>query len=242
MPNSQRHRGAHPDDARLFSPEQCNKLRTAVEEAAWLLGRGYAPNSVVDVVGRRHELEARQRLALTRAMCSRAQVASRGAHLLSSEALAGQKLLIDGFNLLITLEVAASGGVLLACPDGTLRDIAGMRGSYHPVEETDTALTVLARTLSRLSLAGVQFYLDAPVSNSGRLRERIMTHAPEFGAPVEVELVRDPDQTLAGLRNVVSADSVVIDAAETWVNLAAPITKEYFENAWLVELTLPELA
>ena len=48
-------------------------------------------------------------------------------------------LLVDGFNLIITIEVALSGGLVLDCADGTVRDLAGLRGSYHPVDETDGA-------------------------------------------------------------------------------------------------------
>lgn len=56
------HRGADPDDRRLFGPEALPRLRAAVEEVSWLLGRGYPMRLAVETVGDHHQLEARQRL------------------------------------------------------------------------------------------------------------------------------------------------------------------------------------
>ena len=45
--------------------------------------------------------------------------------------LAGSDLLIDGFNVLTTIEAALGGAVVLACRDETYRDIAGLHGTYR---------------------------------------------------------------------------------------------------------------
>ena len=66
-----------------------------------------------------------------------------------------QQELTDGFNLIITVEVALSGGLVLDCHDGTVRDLAGLRGSYHPVDETDGALDLIGRELGALAPAHV---------------------------------------------------------------------------------------
>ncbi|HYP53983.1 MAG TPA: DUF434 domain-containing protein, partial [Pyrinomonadaceae bacterium] len=69
-PDRRQHRGAHPEDERLFAPSQVAALREAVGELSWLFGRGYAPRSAVKLVGDRHSLTGRQRLAVARAACS----------------------------------------------------------------------------------------------------------------------------------------------------------------------------
>lgn len=137
MPHAQHHRGAHPEDRQLFTASTCEVLRLACEEAGWLLDRGYASNSVIDVVGRRHQLHARQRLALQRSMCSQGASQARKKKQLDVHGVRNGTLQIDGFNLIIGLEVALSGGLLLRGADGALRDLAGLRGSYHPVDETE---------------------------------------------------------------------------------------------------------
>jgi hypothetical protein len=216
-----------------------SKLLRGVEEAGYLLGRGYAPASVVDVVGRRHQLEARQRLALQRSMCSEEQRRERHEKLVSPHVLGGSELHVDGFNLVIGLEVALSRGLLLRGVDGALRDLAGLRGSYRPVEETERALELIADVQRELGVGRLRFFLDAPVSNSGRLRARILDHAARSGLPVEVALVPNADAELGGCERVVSGDSAVIDSAASWVNLLAFMVERYVAEAWLVELGKP---
>ena len=50
-PDRRRHRGAHPEDARLFEPSRLEGLRVAVSELSWLLSRGYQTKSALKLVG-----------------------------------------------------------------------------------------------------------------------------------------------------------------------------------------------
>ena len=72
--------------------------------------------------------------------------------------------------MLTTVEAALAGGVLLAARDGTYRDMASMHGSYRKVAETGPALELIGRTASELGVSECLWYLDRPVSNSGRLK------------------------------------------------------------------------
>jgi hypothetical protein len=232
MPNRQRHRGAHPEDLRLFDRSQLARLRAPAQEIVWLLGRGYPLATAVTVVGDHHQLDARQRLALGRALCSPQQRRSRQARAIERTDVRGRTLLIDGFNLIITVEVALSGGLVLECLDGTLRDLAGLRGSYHPVEETDRALDLVGVELADLAPARARIFLDAPVSNSGRLRTRIEARARTFRVPVDVELVPNPDAILARAENAVSSDSAILDRCPSWINLGRYLVDRHVPHAW----------
>ena len=201
-----------------------------------MLDRGYAVSSVLDVVGRRHRLHARQRLALQRSMCSGHAREARVSKELTAGRVRGETFAIDGFNLMIGLEVALSGGLLLRGTDGALRDLAGLRGSYHPVEETDRALSILGDVIEELAIERAEFYLDKPVSNSGRLRARILQCAEGWQGVVSVELVADPDRVLVGRQCVVSSDSCVIDAAGSWFNLLAYAVATRIDGAWVVDV------
>lgn len=234
MPTPRRHRGPHPEDARLFAPAGLPRLRAAGEELAYLLGRGYPIESALGVVGNHHQLDARQRLALQRTQCGDAVLAARLARRLEHGSLRGQPLLVDGFNLVITLEVALSGGLLLEGREGALRDLAGLRGSYRLVQETEQALALVDAALGELAVSATRVLLDAPVSNSGRLRQRLL--AVVRAVPIEVELLPDPDAALAGAERVVSADGVVLDACRSWFNLAAWIVARRVPGAWVVRL------
>lgn len=50
---------------------------------------------------------------------------------------------IDGFNTVITLEVALSGSPVFYCRDGALRDLAGLRGTYRVIDKTQEAIELL---------------------------------------------------------------------------------------------------
>lgn len=77
MPDIRKHRGAHPEDRKLFSDDQLSALRTAVSELSWLLTRDYSMKGAVKLVGDRHALTARQRFAVSRAACSDQSKAQR---------------------------------------------------------------------------------------------------------------------------------------------------------------------
>ena len=239
-PDTRQHRGAHPADSRLFGAEQVPALRAATAELSWLLSRGYATKAALKTVGDRHCLRERQRLAVARAACADAQEARRRASRLEAHELAGERLAVDGFNLVITVEAALSRGVLVRCRDGCLRDLSSVHGSYRSVRETEEAIQLVGRALAGLRPASALWLLDRPVSNSGRLAARIREAAGERGWPWEVEVVFNPDAEIAaGDRVAVTSDSIVLDAARRWVNLNDHLVREFLPEAWVVDLGGP---
>ena len=71
----QTHRGLAPHDERLFAARQLPALRAAAADLCWLLDRGYASRSAV--VGNRHNLTSRQRMAVSRHACALEDVQRR---------------------------------------------------------------------------------------------------------------------------------------------------------------------
>jgi hypothetical protein len=146
---------------------------------------------------------------------------------------------IDGFNVLTTVEAAIGGAPLLLARDGAMRDMASMHGSYRQVAETRPALEAIAAALARRGVAHVRWLLDAPVSNSGRLRRVIADLGKACAQDWTVEVVVDPDPLLIGAGDLVivaSADSQVLDgAARTW-QLARDSVELLPGPCWLVDL------
>jgi hypothetical protein len=237
VPDQRRHRGPHPEDNRLFGSAALPALQTAATELSWLLSRGYRQESSLKLVGDRHGLEARQRLAVARCTCSDEAVARRRQRQLGPEALAGAGVQIDGYNVLTTIEAALSGGVLLLARDGALRDMASMHGSYRKVEETAPALRLIGQTLAQFNVTESLWLLDRPVSNSGRLKKIIEELAAECGWTWRVELVHDPDFELAQSEEIIAtADSGILDLCGTWFNLARETVERHVADAWVVAL------
>ena len=166
MPDSRRHRGPHPEDARLFARDTWPDLRQATSDLCWLLSRDYAPASALKLVGDRHQLAARQRAAVERCACADSSRDARQQRRVGPEQLADRPVLVDGYNVLTTVEAALGAAVILAARDGTYRDLASMHGTFRTVTETRPALELLGRVTGQYRANSWTWYLDRPVSNN----------------------------------------------------------------------------
>lgn len=237
MPDRRLHRGPHGDDRRLFRSETLGDLNQSVNDLCWLLERGYAERSAVKLVGDRYRLVKRQRLAVARCACSDRAAADRQSKQIDAGEIPGRKLLIDGFNLLVTVEAALAGGIVLKTRDGCFRDLASVHGTYRKVAETVQAIELIGRCVGSLGGSVCRWYLDRPVSNSGRLKQQLMETATAHGWNWHAELVDNPDRVLGNSEGVVvSADSVVLDRCAAWFNLARFVVSAKIPAAWVVRL------
>jgi hypothetical protein len=228
-------RGFAAEDLRNFSDKALPKLNQAADDLRELLDRGYPIRPASTFVGNHYLLSERQRLAVTRSVSSSAELKSRLAKELAGDQLSGAVVNMDGFNTIITLEVALSASPVLLCMDGTCRDLAGLRGTYRLIDKTDPAIRLIVGKLRELGAAGAKVFLDRPVSNSGRLKTRIAEIAEESGFPVQIELADDVDAVLSGLPNVITGDSVILDRCESWFNLNGSILPELCDT-WIIRL------
>jgi len=235
--DTRRHRGPHPEDAKLFADAWLPALRAAVAEMSWLLSRGYGEKATRKLVGDRHGLTYRQRLAIWRAACSDARRKWRGRHRRPLADLAGQTLLIDGYNVLTSAEAALAGGLLMRCRDRAVRDLASIHGSFRRVAETAPAADHLGRLLESAGAEKVHWLLDQPVSNSGRLRALLAERAQAAGWPWEVHLMPSPDAALkASDQLVATADSAVLDAGGLHLDLIGELCRQPDTSPWLIDL------
>lgn len=231
-------RGPGPHDRELFAPEQLDRLRTAVAELSWLLSRGYAERAALKLVGDRHALEARQRLAVKRSACSDEALESRRRRAMKLEELTARELHVDGFNVLIVSESLLGGGVVLVGRDGAHRDLASVHGTWRRVNETSQAIDALGALLAEARPREVVFWLDRPVSNSGRLAARLRRSADEHGWPWRVELAWDPDRELLASGGLVaSGDARILDGNVRWMDLPGALARTV--GGWIVDLSTP---
>jgi hypothetical protein len=237
MPDQRNHRGPDPEDVRLFAPRCWPALRQATADLRWLLNHGYALHSAVELVGNRHRLTARQRLAVSRSVCSDEHCQRRRQHEVTPAQLRDQELWLDGFNVLTGIEAALAGGVILLGCDGCCRDLASVYARHHEVQETAPALRLLGTTLDGWGVRRCQWWLDRPVSNSGRLQRRMLDLAAANGWDWGVELVFNPDKVLAEASEVIAtADNVILDRCNRWINLARLVITQHIPQAWTVDL------
>lgn len=237
MPHKQKHRGPHPSDFLLFSDKFLPDLRNATADLSWLLSRGYSEKAALKLTGDHFSLNERQRKAVMRCACSDQSLSIRQERHCSFENLKNEVILIDGFNVIITVESALSGGLIFEGRDHCYRDIASVHGSYRKVEETEQAILLIGHCLHELQTGRVNWHLDQPVSNSGRLGKLILELAERNSWPWEVSLEMNPDKILAATQGVVaSSDGGIIDAARRWYYLARYVIETRLPTANVIRL------
>ena len=219
-------RGYSPKDPKEFGSESIKTLHKAGKDLQYLLNQGYPIKGASVFVGNHYLLSERQRLAVVRGVSSDENIKIRNAKEIKNIP-SGSTVNIDGFNTIITLEVALSDSLLLKCMDGTIRDLAALRGTYRLIDKTDEAIMLIGKMLEKNKTAKAVFYLDAPVSNSGRLKQRIEELLKEFSFEVQVEVIHNVDAVLEKLDYVITSDAIILNKCTSWINLNRKIMEEY---------------
>jgi hypothetical protein len=213
-------------------------LRAASHDLCWLLDRGYAARSALELAGNRYSLTSRQRMAVSRYACSREDAQRRQQLRVEPGQLRGQELWLDGYNVLTLLESALAGGIVLPGRDGCCRDIAGIHRRYRKMNETLPALQLIGETAQAwgvslcrwwLDQAGVEQRTPQDAHPQNRQRRRL-----ENGGG----LTFSPDHVLSHTGQIIAtSDGIVLDRCQRWVNLARLIIAERIPQARLLDLS-----
>ena len=210
-------RGYVPEDDQNFSNTAIETLKKASHHISYLINEGYDLKQASTFVGNHYVLSERQRLALMRSVATKKQLEDRKAR--EKNAIAGEEVWIDGFNLIITLEVMLSDSILFACADGTIRDLGALRGNYRIIPETKDAVRILLDELTDMQAGTVHILLDQPVSNSGRLKTLIAEIAEDYRIVTDIRILKEVDKELWKMENVITSDSIILDHCKSWINL-----------------------
>lgn len=230
-----RNRGKQSNDDKWFAPKWQPIFVEAVNDFCYFLSRGYGKNAVLQIVGNRYKLNKRQRNAILRISSSDQEIQVRHQSNCQAAELKNKTIDIDGFNLLILLESVLSGAYVFKGRDGTYRDISSVHGSYKRVSKTETAIFLVGNALMDSQVKSVKWYLDQPVSNSGKLKTRLLQISRENQFNWDVELVFNPDKVLASSENiVVSSDGWVLDRAQKWFNLGAFLIENHIKESNII--------
>ncbi len=228
-------RGYVDKDEELFGGSQRAKILSAANDARWLMNRGYSAESAITFTSNHYLLTSRQRMAIFRSILNDEDKTTR----LKKEILKpGTEVLIDGLNIIITLETALSHSLVLRGDDGVLRDVAGLHGTYRIIDKTAKAIKLILQTLSNLDVRNATFILDKPVSNSGSLKQLILEISRNFNLEVVVELDMNPDQIFVDKENVISSDGPVILKSSSWFNLNSMIVRDMIPDTWVFNFEL----
>jgi hypothetical protein len=230
-------RGFISSDEIEFNDVNVALLKKAQKDICYLLNHSYGIDKTIEFIGNHFLFSARQRLALKRSLSSSEDIERRIKHKLSN-GYENSIIHIDGLNIIITLEVALSNSTLLKCMDGTLRDLAGLRGTYKLIDKTDISLDLIGKKLHKMKVKKAIFYLDSPVSNTGRLKLKILEILNKYSFDVDVLLIPNADVILNKLDHVVTSDGIILNTCCSWINLAYEIINEELPNVSYIDFQI----
>ena len=227
-------RGWHEEDLKLFGSDARQLLSVCADDITYLLNRGYPYKSAVTFVGNHYLLAERQRNALMRICVNDEMLKTRRSKQLS-KLEENCTVNIDAFNAVVLMETALSESMLLKGRDGCYRDLSGLAGTYAVIEKTDPAIERIIAKLQENHVKNAVWWIDAPVSNSGRLKQHIAEKAEEMNFPIDIQMVRNADTELMKLDHVISGDSVVITECISWFNLYEKLIAD-LDHPWIVTI------
>jgi hypothetical protein len=187
------------------------KLVSAAVDFFYLLERGYSRKASLDMVTSRWGLSKLERAALYRCVFDSKTSAERVSKMLARPP---EKLAIDGFNVLSTIQSALIGDSLLLAVDGFIRDLSASIRRVAVNQLLAVALNVLLSTLSRLNVKEAIIIFDAQVSKSGEFARmaRVLVARALGSGDVLVSSKADTSlATLSGDYVVATSDSLLVD-------------------------------
>ncbi len=207
--------------------EYADSFFKAAEDLRYLLSRDYPRTGTLTFVGNHYQLPRDEREILYRGVYPDSVAQARQNKLIPPESMEGRSIGVDGHNVLITLESALSGRVIVSCDDGVIRDTSGVSHAFRPTDLTLQALDLVLDHVVNYNMRSILFLLDAPMSLSGELASQISAAMSGRGIMGRARAVPDPDAELSSFPGIVAtSDSILIDRVDEPIDLAGHIIRQ----------------
>lgn len=206
-------------------------LREAIKDMRYLLNRGYNRKTAADYIASRYKLNREERAIIFRAVYPEQQVQNIFKKLLNPEDIIGERLLIDGFNNIITLESALKGHILLMCDDGVIRDISYTSRKFKFSSYTEDSIKMIFEVLKVYKPSEVIFLFDQQISFSGELASMIRTIIEGENLIGYAKTSKRNDTEILSIGEIIaSSDSIIMERAKKIFDLAGHIIKSKFKD------------
>ncbi|WMW22367.1 DUF434 domain-containing protein [Methanolobus mangrovi] len=207
-------------------PEMMAKAATDIR---YLLERGYQRESSIRFAGDHYRLGRNERYILARTVFSSETSMERKKKKLNCGELKGRTVLIDGYNVLITLESLLKGERTWLADDSFLRDIRGVFRNHSNDDVTFEAVEKMLSFVSRSKVKEANVLLDTQMKNSGELAAFIRKRMQELEITGSAMTSRHVDYDLKNcyISDVVAtADGIIIDSVNNVIDIPACISRE----------------
>jgi len=138
----------------------------------------------------------------------------------------GRSILIDGYNVLITVETIFKEDYssIILCDDGIIRDLNAVFGKYKFNDKTEDVLTDIIGLIKKYGHSKIKFFFDRQVSFSAKLAnltEEIIGFQGLKGGAILSKIVDFEIIKLSRAKNgiVATSDGVIIDKVDRIVDI-----------------------
>ncbi|MDW7986227.1 MAG: DUF434 domain-containing protein [Nitrososphaerota archaeon] len=213
-------------------------LREAAEDLRYLLNRGYNKETVLRLVGDRYLLDREERLVLYRSVYSMDEVEQIKKKRMEERMLQDQKVLVDGFNVLNTIEAALRGDELILCDDGIIRDFSQVYGKYRLTQQTLTSLSLMIEALKTLKVSEALVLYESQISKSGEIAKKTREIIREKEIDGDAETSKTVDSILSRSERIVcTSDSAILLRCKSYFDLAGYIITSRIKNTQILSLS-----
>ena len=221
-----------------ISSERIKILAEAGRDLRYLLNRGYNRSSSLKLIGDKYRLDKAERSILYRGIYSSSDVERIASKRVMAEDLRDEHILIDGFNVMNTVETMLRGDSLILCDDGVLRDFSEIHGKYKLSEKTHESLKLLLKALRELKVASAKVLFESQISRSGEIAGYARRLLRETGLDGGAETAKNVDSQLQGSKHVVmTSDSAILLRCIRFYDLPAYILR-WIPQARIISLKI----
>ncbi len=205
-----------------------NEVLKAAEDYKYLLNRGYKPTSTLDLITSRYLLSREERVLLYRCVHSRGDVDKIINKIVQPSEIKGKELVIDGYNVILTVASGIEGRTLYVCDDTFVRDLRSVKVRNFSSTSLLTAIKLIAMEIESLNPSKVVLFLDRNVSWSAKHAEVIKK---EINRPVDALLASKADTSVIKEGGIASSsDYLVLENSNLVFDLAGEIIRSKYRN------------
>jgi hypothetical protein len=207
--------------------ERLKALERPLSDVRFLLDRDYPKNSAINFVSNHYRLVKEDRNIIFRIACEKKLSEDRIKKLVPIDLIKGKCVVIDGYNVLITVESLILGYPVFLCDDGVLKDTRAIFHRYKMKKETKEVIEKIRILLSKYLPKEVLFIFDAQISGSGKLSATVREIFKGMNTSVSTSKNADGQMTRHKDDVVATSDGNIIDNVINIVDIPLHVGEEF---------------
>jgi hypothetical protein len=221
-------KGTYEGPFYLYGSHMREKLLKPARDIRRILLWGYPKFATIRFVADHFQLNVEERHILTRIIVPPERIASRISKKVAFIDTRYKDILLDGYNVLLSVDSLLRKKPIWLCDDGYVRDTRCYFSKAKQVEDLEKSLDLVIKFLCEAHPKSVIFLLDAQISRSGELAGFIRYKMEEHEIPGEARISKTTDFELKAYEEcqkndlvVATSDGIVIDSVSQVIDIPA---------------------